>query len=255
MVFLLISLFLTDPDYHVNVPDSVQTGEIFQCEIILSGENLSSVQCVPVFSPGLQYIGSSTSHSFSSITTPAGTSVSSEMRLLMSFSASEEGTHTIGPFTMLNSSGTELLDIPAVTINSYNAITRGVTADSIQINRHNEIAWMKVEIDTTGRVYPGQTFNVDYFIYKTRRNAEIVDLFLEPSNYASSNLRENLEELQWIRCKNGTYKTWLATLEVTPAFPCTLSLPVLRGRIGVPGGMMRPFSECRISTEGERIPV
>lgn len=58
-----------------------------------------------------------------------------------------------------------------------------------------------------------------------------------------------------MRCKNGVYRTWLATLEVTPAFACTLSLPVLRGRIGIPGGMLRPSSEYYISTEGEMIPV
>ncbi|MEN8209550.1 MAG: hypothetical protein ABFR50_09910, partial [Candidatus Fermentibacteria bacterium] len=142
-----------------------------------------------------------------------------------------------------------------MTITAFGNST-GTAPPGVPSEPHNgEIAWIELEIDTTGRVYPGQTFNVNYFIYKTRRYAEIVDLYLEPSNFASSNLLENFEELQWIRCKSGTYKTWLATLEVTPAFACTLSLPVLRGRIGLPGGMIRPSYEYHISSEGESIPV
>ncbi len=255
MLFLLLSVFLATPDYSVNVPDSVQTGTVFMCEIAIRGSNLGSVECAPVFSPGLQYIGSSSSHSFSSVTTPSGTSISSEINLLLSFRASYEGTHFIGPLVLRTSTTRETLEIPLIMVTAGNVLSRRETADPVQETRQEEIAWMEIEIDTTGTVYPGQTFNVDYYIYKTRRNAEIVDLFLEPSNYASSRLLENFEELQWVRCKNGDYRTWLATLEVTPAFACTLSLPVLRGRIGIPGGMMRPFSECYISTEGERIPV
>ncbi len=254
MVFILLSLFLTTPDVSLNVPDSVQTGALFSCEITIIGENLTSVDCRPVFSSQLQYMGSSSMHSFSSVTTPAGTSVSSEIQLLLSFRASSEGTHTIGPI-ILTSSGRNIYEIPTITVIADGAASGTISAGSQPETRHDEIAWMEIEIDTTGRIYPGQTFKVDYFIYKTRRNAEIVDLFLEPSNYASSHLLENFEELQWIRCKNGDYRTWLATLEVTPAFACTLSLPVLRGRIGIPGGMIRPATECYISTEGERIPV
>ncbi len=254
MVLLLLSVFLATPDYSVDVPDSVRTGAVFIFELTLTGEDLGSVECMPVFSDGLEYIGSSSSHSFSSFTTPSGTTVSSEIRLLMSFIASAEGIHTIGPL-MLTSSGRTICEIPALTVAALGNIQNTASTDVPQETRHEEIAWMEIEIDTTGRVYPGQTFNVDFFIYKTRRNAEIVDLFLEPSDFASSKLLDNFEELQWVRCKNGDYRTWLATLEVTPAFACTLSLPVLRGRIGIPGGMMRPFTECYISTEGERIPV
>ncbi|MCK4806387.1 MAG: hypothetical protein KAT09_02010, partial [Candidatus Aegiribacteria sp.] len=254
MLFLLLSVILTGSDVSVNVPDSVQAGAVFSCEITVIAEDLTSLNCSPNVSDGLQYMGSSSMHSFSTVTTPAGTSVSSEIRLLMNFRASTEGTHTIGPL-VLTSSGRILYEIPAMTVTAFGDITGTVSTGSPQETRQNEIAWMEIEIDTTGRVYPGQTFNVDYFICKTRHNAEIVDLFLEPSDYASSNLLENLEELQWIRCKNGVYRTWLATLEVTPAFACTLSLPVLRGRIGIPGGMLRPSTEYYISTEGERIPV
>lgn len=254
MFLILLSILLTISDYSVNIPDSVQTGAVFSCEICVTGEDLTSVECVPVFSDGLQYMGTSSMNSFSSVTTPAGRSVSSEICLLMSFRAPSSGTYTIGPLRV-TSSGRILHQFPAHSVTAIGSISGTVSTGSLQEPRNDEIAWMEIEIDTTGRIYPGQTFNVDYFIYKTRRNAEIVDLFLEPSNYASSTLLDNFEELQWIRCKNGTYRTWLATLEVTPAFACTLSLPVLRGRIGLPGGMIRPAGEYFISTEGERIPV
>lgn len=254
MVILLISLILTDFDVSVNVPDSVQTGTAFLCEITVTGEDLTSLDCSPSFSDELQYIGSSSMHSFSSVTTPAGTSVSSEIHLLMNFRASTDGTHTIGPL-ILTSSGRILYEIPVITVTAHGEIPGTISTGSPQATRQDEIAWMEIEIDTTGRVYPGQTFSVDYFVCKTRHNAEIVDLRLEPSNYASSNLLESIEELQWVRCKNGVYRTWLATLEVTPAFSCTLSLPVLKVRIGIPGGMLRPSMEYYISTEGETIPV
>lgn len=148
MVFLLLSLFLTAPDVSVNVPDSVQAGEVFLCEITLIGENLTSLDCQPLFSNGLQYMGSSSMHSFSTVTTPAGTSVSSEIRLLISFRASIEGTHTIGPL-ILTSSGRILYEIPAMTVTAHGNIPGTVSTDSPQGARQNEIAWMEIEIDTT----------------------------------------------------------------------------------------------------------
>lgn len=255
MVFLLISIILTGTDVSVNVPDSVQVGTAFSCEISVRGENLSSLDCTPLFSDGLVYMGSSSMHSFSTISTSTGTSISSEIHLSMSFNTSASGIYTIGPLS-LTSSGRELFKIPVMTVTAHGDIPVTVSAGSPQEEcRQDNIGWIEIEIDTTGRVYPGQTINIDYYICKTRHNAEIVDLYLEPSDYASSNLVEDTEELQWARCKNGVYRTWLATLEITPAFACTLSLPILRGRIGVPGGMMRPPSEYYISTEGESIPV
>lgn len=256
MFFLLISLTLTGPDVTINIPDSVQAGAVFTFDITIRGEDLRSVNCTPVFSNGLQYMGSSSMNSFSTVTTSSGTSISSEIRLSMSFIAITSGTHTIGPM-MLTSSGRELLEIPIGTVSANGNMT--LPAASIDrppvVTGTDEIAWMEIEIDTTGRIYPGQAFNIDYYICKTRRNAEIVDLYLEPSDYATSSLVENIDELQWVRCKNGIYRTWLATLEVTPAFACTLSLPILKGRIGIAGGMLIPSMEHLISTEGARIPV
>ncbi|MBN2586681.1 MAG: BatD family protein, partial [Candidatus Fermentibacteraceae bacterium] len=86
-------------------------------------------------------------------------------------------------------------------------------------------------------------------------SAEVVDLFLEPADYATSRLSDDIEQLQWVREKDGVYRTWLATIDVTPAFACTLSLPVLRGRIGLPGGMIRSSREYVISSYGATIPV
>ena len=259
MILLLLSLILSGPDVSVVVPDSVEAGVSFNFEIIVTGEGISSVNCTPVFSDGLQYLGSSNMNSFSSTTTPTGTTTFSEIHLSMSFAAFEAGTQTIGPL-VLTSSGREIMEIPLRTLTvlgntSAGSLTESRTANSSTDLHSDELAWMEIEIDTTGRVYPGQTFNIDYYAYKTQRNAEIVDLSLEPSDYATSNLVGDVSELQWVRCKNGVYKTWLATLEVTPAFACTLSLPVLKGRIGIPGGMMRPPREYYISTIGEEIPV
>jgi len=252
MLSLLISLVLTAPQFSVNVPDSVQVGAAFSCEISVSGENLTSVDCIPVFSDELQYLGSGSMQSYSSVTTPAGRAVSSEIQLSMSFAALSSGAHTIGPL-VLTSSGRRLVEIPLLTVVSSRDAGRpaGNTGDL----RSEEIAWMDIEFDTTGRIFPGQTFNIDYYVYKTRHNAEVVDLFLEPSDYASSNLIGDVLELQWIRCKDGVYRTLLTTLEITPAFACTLSLPVLTGRVALPGRTLSPAVQTIISTEGFRIPV
>jgi len=254
MICFLLSLILTVPDISIDVPDSVQAGEIFTYNVTISGEDLSSADCIPVFSDGLQYLCSSSMHSFSSVTNRSGTSISSQITISMSFIARSSGAHTIGPIT-LSTSGRKLQEIPLVTITAVGDSLLPVSTDPQIENQPDEIAWIEIEIDTTGMVYPGQTFSIDYYICKTRRNAEIVDLYLEPSDYATSCISGDVADLQWIKYGNGIYRTRLATLEITPAFACTLSLPVLTGRIGIPGGMLRPSIEQYISSEGEVIPV
>ena len=254
MLCILLSLILTGTDISCNVPDSVQAGEIFTYNVTVSGDDLSSAECTPVFSDGLQSLCSSSMHSFSSVTNRSGTSISSQITISMSFIARSPGTHTIGPIS-LSSSGRKLQDIPLVTITAVGDSLLPASMDPQLENQPDEIAWIEIEIDTTGRVYPGQTFSVDYFICKSRRNAEVVDLYLEPSDYATSCLSGDAAQLQWLKHGNGIYRTRIATLEITPAFACTLSLPVLSGRIGIPGGMLRPSIDHYISSEGERIPV
>ncbi len=254
MVILLcfLSLFSLPPNIEVSSPDSVRAGDSFSVDITLTGMDIRSVECTPLCSDGLRFLGSNTMHSFSSISTSSGHSINSEIILSMNFVAIGEGIHTIGPLR-ITSDGTLICEIPAHSIN-----TTGETPDrgTTSISTESEIlAWIEIEIDTTGRVYPGQTFQIDYYVYKTQRNAEIVDLYLDAAEYASSSLIEDSNELRWIRCKNGHFRTWLAALSITPAFPCSLELPVLRGRIGIPGGFYRRSLEHQISSEGSWIAV
>ncbi|OPL18561.1 MAG: hypothetical protein AVO35_04310 [Candidatus Aegiribacteria sp. MLS_C] len=256
--FLLLSaLVMQPPEVSITVPDSVSTGEVFQCLVNVEGRDLQDIDCTPVYSDSLEYLGLSTMSSFSSVSTPSGTRVSSSVTLTMNFSANTEGIHTIGPLT-LTSSGRTLFTSTEYRVTSSGS---GPALPAVPTGRQggggpeDAIAWMEVEIDTTGRVYPGQTFMADYYICKTVPTVQVVDLYLDPSDYATSSLSRQIEELQWIREKDGTYRTWLATMEITPAFACTLSLPVLRGRIGLPGGMLRPSRDYMISSEGVTIPV
>lgn len=258
VAFLLFaSLVMQTPEVSITVPDTVRTGEVFQCRVNVDGPDLSEVVCRPVASEGLEYLGVSTMSSFSSVSTPSGTRMSSTVTLTMSFSAATEGMHAIGPLTVTASGRT------VYTSAEYRvtAVGSGTASRSVTAGRQggggpeDAIAWMEVEIDTTGRVYPGQTFSADYYICKTLPSAQIVDIYVEPSDYATSRLSEQIEQVQWLRDKDGTYRTWLFTMEITPAFACTLSLPVLRGRIGLPGGMLRPSREYQISTEGVTLPV
>lgn len=254
MVILLsyLSLFCLLPDIEISLPDSVRIGNSFSVDITLNGMDISNIECSPVFSNGLRFQGSNTMHSFSSISTPSGRSMNSEIVLSMNFIAINEGIHTVGPF-IITSNGTPICEIPVDSINTTaSAPNSGITS----INTESEVpAWIEIEVDTAGRVYPGQSFQIDYYIYKTQRNVEIVDLYLDAAEYAYSTLIEDLDELRWVRCKNGHFKTWLATLEITPAFACTLELPVLKGRIGIPGGFHRRSIENQISSEGSFINV
>ncbi|MCK4504233.1 MAG: BatD family protein [Candidatus Aegiribacteria sp.] len=254
MVILLcfLSLFSLLPDIEVSLPDSVRTGNSFSVDITLTGMDIRNVECAPLCSGGLRFQGSNTMHSFSSISTPSGRSTSSEVLLSMNFVAIEEGVHTVGPLR-ITSYGTIICEIPADSI-----IVTGHTPDTgtTSISTESEVlAWIEIEVDTTCRIYPGQPFQIDYCIYKTQRNAEIVDLYLDAAEYASSSLIEDSNELRWVRCKNGLFKAWLAAMEITPAFACSLELPVLRGRIGIPSGFYRGSLEHQISSEGSWIAV
>ncbi len=254
MVILLIflSFFSLLPDIEVSFQDSVRTGNSFTVDITLTGMDIRNVECTPLCSGGLRFQGSSTMHSFSSISTPSGRSISSEIRLSMNFVAIEEGVQTVGPFR-ITSSGTIICEIPA---DSIIATFHTPDTGTASLSTESEIlAWIEIEVDTTRRIYPGRPFQIDYYIYKTQRNAEIVDLYLDAADYASSSIIEDSNELRWVRCKNGLFKTWLAAIEVTPAFACSLELPVLRGKIGIPGGFYRGSLEHQISSEGSWIAV
>lgn len=253
---VLASILMQTPEVTVTVPDTVQAGEVFQCLVSIEGQDLSNIGCEPVYSEDLEYMGLSTMSSFSSVSTPSGTRISSSVTLTMSFAAYSEGIHSIGPLTV-TSSGRTIQTTEKFSVTAVGSLQRspGSSYSAQERESGEAIAWMEVEVDTTCRIYPGQTFQAHYYICKTMPSAQVVDLYLEPSDYATSRLSEEIEELQWVRQKDGTYRTWLATMDITPAFACSLSLPVLRGRIGLPGGIIRPSREYVISTEGATVPV
>lgn len=260
MFLLFLALNLSQPEVAVELPDTVRSGEVFQVRLTVTGRDLSDIGFVPAYSSGLEHLGTGSMNTFSSVTTPSGTRVTSSTVFTIRLSARSPGTHTVGPFRITSSGTTiyttEEFSLTAVSSSpSHGTASGSSTGGGTGGRTGEEVAWMEVDIDTTGRVYPGQTFSVDYYIFKRVPSAEIVDLYLEPSDYASSELVDDIERLQWVRDKNGFYRTWLATVEVTPVFACTLSLPVLRGRIGLPGGMLRPSREHLISTRGTRIPI
>lgn len=252
---LLLHIAVLILDVEVNLPDAVTAGEAFQCEIIVSTQDLRDVECRPSHSEGLLLNGTGSMRSFSSVTTPAGTSITSSNIITLSYTALYEGSHTIGP-VLLVSSGRTIHETDVFTVT---ATGTGTSMPNVPQPREDTsssaIAWMEIEIDTTGRVYPGQTFRVDYYICKSSPLAEVVDLDLKPSDYAASEVVETAQQLQWSVRKDGSYRTWILSLEITPAFPCTLSLPVLTGRVGIPGGWTRPSREQHISSCGEVIPV
>lgn len=259
MFLLLLCLTLSPPEVSVDIPDTVRTNDVFQMRIIVTGSDLSDIGFTPAYSSGLEHLGTGSMNSFSSVTTPSGTSVTSSTVFTVRLSARSSGTHTVGPVNVTSYGitiyTTDEFALTAVGSGSYGGSGTGRTGVGTGGRTGEEVAWMEVDIDTTGRIYPGQTFRVDYNICKRVPSAEVVDLYLEPSDYATSELVDDIDRLQWSRDKNGVYWTWLAAVEVTPAFACTLSLPVLRGRVALPGGTLRPSRDHLISTRGTRIAV
>jgi len=250
-LFSVVLLF-NQVEVGVSVPDSVMTGEIFTCQLTIMGEGGEELSCDPVYSSGLHHLGTGSSHSFSTVSTPSGTRTSSATVLSMKFAATSSGSHALGPFIVMQS-GTTVYETPSYTVTATGS---GSSPPSFEAGSENlPLAWMEIEVDSTKRIYSGETFTAEYYICKSSRSVEVVDLFLEPSDYATSTLIRDADQLNWARTKEGFYRTWIGTMEITPAFACTLTLPELRGRVGIPGGIAVLSREQLISTGDFSVPV
>jgi hypothetical protein len=181
--------------------------------------------------------------SFSTMTTPAGSQMVSEMVLTLSFSASGPGIYEVGPLTF-TATGTGRLELPELTIVAAGSgrgrrsrTLPGLLGPASGEPQGRDTAWVDASVDTLGTVYPGCTFEVSYYLCSRNSNIWSVNYRVLGSDYASSRTLEAPEELLWRRGPDGERRSLLARLEITPAFPCSLSLPVIRGVATVRSGL------------------
>ena len=233
MLGILLALQAAVPQTTVSAPDSVTVGQLFTVDISISGEEVLSAGCVPAFTGGVEYYGSSTSQSYSSISTPSGTTISSSVNISLSFIAVSQGEHRIGPFT-LTSPGMGRMELPGVTVFASTStlstrtipFTGGVTD---RPDRSESRIWIQVEVDNSLPFYPGCPFLVDYYACTGSRNVQSIQTSLDGSEYATARMLESPTQLEWRKCGEDIRRSLLLRMEVTPAFACTLGLPVAGG--------------------------
>ena len=242
--FLLgASLLLAVPDVEVTAPDSVGVGETFAVEIRITGTELRNVSCLPESSGGLDFLGSGSLGSFSSVTTPTGIRMVSETILTLTFSAPEAGRYEVGPFS-LTAGGTGRMELPSVTVIAAGAGRRGRTRPSSELRfpgldglpSDGPAAWIEVKVDTSETVYPACPFEATYFLCTTRSDLVGINYGVEGCAHAASRTLENASELAWRRGQDGVKRAMLARLEITPAFPCSLVIPGIGGVVTLRSG-------------------
>ena len=257
---LCAALVLAAPEVTVTAPDTVETGAVFTVEIRIAGGDLSSARCNPESTGGLSYLGSSTMTSFSTVTTSGGTQMVSEMILTMSFSAPAQGLYEVGPFTF-SAVGTGRMELPELSIVSVGAGQGGTHGTSSHRQRTSvpdpqpdePIAWVEVSIDTSGTAYPGCPFQASYFLCTRNSTIWSVNYRVNGSDYASSRTLESPPDLTWRRRPDGIRQALLATLEIIPAFPCSLTLPLIRGVVTLRSGFIE--TEYDLSGDTAWVPV
>ncbi len=236
-ILLGIILGLALPEVTVEIPDTVAVGESFQCNITVDGTEFSNLHCVPAYSRGLDYIGSISSTSFRSVMTPGGRVMTGTTSITLTFVAGFPGTFTVGPLSLMAGENV-IYTSPEFTVTATGSPGSAPDAGNRPGGRHRHgeeraLAWFEIVPDTSQNIFPGMTFEVDYYLCSPLRNVELRDFNIIPSGYANSNIKEQTHQLAY-RNKDGIYKNRLFTLEVTPAFPCTLTVPLLKGWAAVP---------------------
>lgn len=260
---LTVLVTLAAPEVTVTAPDTVRTGEVFTVEVRVTGGELRSASCVPESTGGLDYLGASTMSSFTSVSTPSGTRMVSEMVMTMSFSAQGPGTYVVGPFTF-TATGTGRMQLQELTVVvSGAAVPSGPSRRTRTVPRQlppipvgadtGSPAWVEVVVDTSGTLYPGCSFQADYLLCTRRQDIWNVTYGVDGSSYARSRTLEAPAELSWRRGDDGIKQALLARIEITPAFPCSLWLPVVSGQVTISSGFME--TEYDLPGDSTWVPV
>ena len=218
--FLLILLLGSGQPFSWECPDSVQPGETFSLVITCSEAGCAGISAGRVpSSQGLTLLGSSSSTSISTSTTPNGRQLTQIVVLEMVYSASTSvGTQTLGPVQLnLHGIGSYTMDEITVVIESSGSAPASTTYDSPQ---PAEDVWLAgVLQDPGGRIYPGTRLFIDYYVY-SRVGIENVTYWWEAPELGAILNIETIPDSNWesVDTKHDNVtRSLLARIEMAPA--------------------------------------
>ncbi len=229
---IIVLLFGSGDPFDWECPASVESGETFSLSITCSEPGCSGISADGITSSsGITLLGSSTSTSISTITTPNGRQLTQVVVLNMIFSASATGgeIQTIGPLQInLHGIGSYSLEEITITVNESAGSTgsRGSTAsDTLQPTQD---VWLSgILQDPQGRIYPGTRLFIDYYVY-SRVGVENVTYWWGAPELGVIIDVETIPDSNWetVDVKHdNTSRSLLAAVEMAPAAAGSLLAP------------------------------
>jgi hypothetical protein len=228
VAILLIPALLSVSPIEITVPDTVEVGQVFTVTVSCSDPACRSLSCTPVLSTGLDYRGSSTSSSYTSVHTPSGSQTRQEYVLTMMIVASDVGSQQVGPLQVY-AGGLGLFDLPAEPV--YVAGVQGHTeALESSSEREGDKVWIEAVPQVDGRIYPGMPFEVRYYAY-ARVYVDDVEYWWKAPEFGTACCVDAPAYVDWDLIEYGLQRALLCVLEVTPAAPGSIYVPVMEGYI------------------------
>ncbi len=237
MVGLLILLLFGSSDpFEWECPGIVQSGESFSLRVTCSEPGCSGISAGTInMSSGIALLGSSTSTSISSVTTPTGRQLTQVVVMEVFFAASGGGSQTIGPIQLnLSGIGTYTLDEISLTVDGFSGTSGSPDSTTVDSSQPDEEVWLTGELhDPGGRIYPGTRLFLDYYVY-SRVNVENVTYWWGAPELGAIINIETIPDSNWesVNLKHDTAnRSLLARVEMTPAAAGSLLAPVFRADI------------------------
>ena len=234
----LILAFLTaaGEPFTWEVPSEVQYGETFTLTITCSQPGCGGISTDNFnFSRGLQFRGSSTSTSISTVSTSSGRQLSQILVYQMRFTAGDTGTQSIGPVTVnLGGIGSYIIDEISITV-SGTGPSSGSSSSNPEDDEplSNDLVWLQGELrDPGGRIYPGTRLTLDYYVY-ARVGVENVSYWWTAPELGVIRHVETIPDSNWegLGKRDNSSRSRLAIIEMTPAAAGSLQAPVFNADI------------------------
>lgn len=238
MVAILIFLLTAAGEPFIwEIPDEVQYGETFSLTITCSEPGCTGISTDNFdFSRGLQFRGSSTSTSISTVSTPSGRHLSQILMYQMRFTAGDTGIQSIGPITVnLGGVGSFIIDEITVSVSgagSSSSSGSGTGSESEE-NTSDDLVWLQGELrDPGGRIYPGTRLTIDYYVY-ARVGVENVTYWWTAPELGVIRHVETIPDSNWegLGKRDNSSRSRLAVVEMTPAAAGSLQAPVFSADI------------------------
>jgi hypothetical protein len=219
---LLISFLISLSPVEITVPEAVEQGDVFRVTVSCNDTRCRSLQCTPQLSSGLEFAGSSTSSSYSSIHTPSGYQTRQEFLLVLMIRATGSGMQTIGPFQVyIGGLGTYTLPAESLMVGGQAPSSEALETGS---QRLGDKVWIEAVPEYDGRIYPGVPFRVLYYCY-ARIYTEDFEYWWSAPEFGTATCVDSPEYLDWKMVEHGLQRCTFCVLEITPACPGSLLVP------------------------------